>query len=199
MVDDEELLELVEMEVRELLSFYEFPGDDIAIVKGSALAAATGGDETIGKNAILELMEAVEESIPTPVRETDKDFLMPVEDVFSIAGRGTVATGRIEKGQLKTGDDIEIVGLGDSQKTTCTGTFCYVILCKPFVSPIRPTATNIMPMQCKTIVGLQSPSAPPPAAASDTDTYTSQHLISHCLARGLPRVQCPVKPKLRGL
>ena len=121
MVDDEELLELVEMEVRELLSFYEFPGDDIHIIKGSALAAATGGDATLGKDAILALMDAVEDSIPTPERETDKPFLMPVEDVFSIAGRGTVATGRIEQGKLKTGDELEIIGLKESAKTTCTG------------------------------------------------------------------------------
>lgn len=121
MVDDPELLELVEMEVRELLSFYEFPGDDIAVVSGSALAAATDGDPTIGKEAILKLMEAVEEAIPTPQRENDKPFLMPVEDIFSIAGRGTVVTGRIEQGVLRTGDEIEVVGLVDTQKTTCTG------------------------------------------------------------------------------
>jgi elongation factor Tu len=127
MVDDEELLELVEMEVRELLSFYEFPGDDIHVIKGSALAAATGGDTTIGRDAILALMDAVEDSIPTPKRETDKDFLMPVEDIFSIAGRGTVATGRIEQGKLKTGDEIEIVGLVDkAAKTTCTGKLFYM-------------------------------------------------------------------------
>lgn len=98
MVDDEELVELVEMEVRELLNFYEFPGDDIAIVRGSALAATNGGDPKLGKEAILKLMEAVEASIPTPKRETDKPFLMPVEDIFSISGRGTVTTGRIEQG-----------------------------------------------------------------------------------------------------
>ena len=109
--------------VRELLTFYEFPGDEIAIVKGSALAAATGGDAKLGKNAILELMEAVEKSIPTPKRETEKPFLMPVEDTFSISGRGTVVTGRIEQGVLKVGDDIEIVGLAATQKSTCTGTF----------------------------------------------------------------------------
>ncbi len=121
-VDDEELIELVEMEVRELLSFYDFPGDDIPIIKGSALAAATGGDATIGRDAVLELMEAVEDSIPTPARDTEKDFIMPVEDIFSIAGRGTVATGRIETGTLKTGDDVEIVGYADKpSKTTCTG------------------------------------------------------------------------------
>lgn len=107
--------------VRELLSFYEFPGDDITIVKGSALAAASGGDEKIGKNAILELMDAVEASIPTPIRETDKPFLMPVEDTFSISGRGTVVTGRIEQGAIKTGEELEIVGIIPTVKTTCTG------------------------------------------------------------------------------
>jgi len=107
--------------VRELLTFYEFPGDEISIVKGSALAAATGGDVKLGKNAILELMEAVEKSIPTPKRETEKPFLMPVEDTFSISGRGTVVTGRIEQGVLKVGDDLEIVGLAATQKSTCTG------------------------------------------------------------------------------
>jgi len=108
--------------VRELLSFYEFPGDDIAIVKGSALAAATGGDPKLGKDAILALMDAVEKSIPTPKRETEKPFLMPVEDTFSIAGRGTVVTGRVEQGKIKVGDDLEIVGLTATQKSTCTGT-----------------------------------------------------------------------------
>mmetsp|Transcript_23608 Transcript_23608/g.23805 ORF Transcript_23608/g.23805 Transcript_23608/m.23805 type:complete len:420 (+) Transcript_23608:137-1396(+) len=121
MVTDEELVELVELEVRELLSFYEFPGDDIIIVKGSALAAATGGDPKIGKEAIIELMNAVEESIPTPVRETDKPFLMPVEDIFSIAGRGTVSTGRIEQGKIKVGEDFEVVGLVPTKKSTCIG------------------------------------------------------------------------------
>jgi len=121
MVDDEELVELVEMEVRELLTFYEFPGDDIKIVKGSALAGATGGDPKLGRDAILALMDAVEEAIPTPKRETDKPFLMPVEDIFSIAGRGTVATGRIETGTLKIGDTVEIVGFGPNKTTTCTG------------------------------------------------------------------------------
>ena len=107
--------------VRELLTFYEFPGDDIAIVKGSALAAATGGDAKLGKDAILALMEAVEKNIPTPKRETEKPFLMPVEDTFSISGRGTVVTGRVEQGVLKVGDDLEIVGLVATQKSTCTG------------------------------------------------------------------------------
>ena len=120
-VDDEELLELVEMEVRELLSSYEFPGDDIPIIKGSALAAVEGRDDEIGKNAIEELMKAVDEYIPTPARDTDKDFLMPVEDVFSISGRGTVVTGRVETGVINVGDEIEIVGIKDTQTTTCTG------------------------------------------------------------------------------
>tara|TARA_X000000950_G_C13778754_1_gene604176 strand:+ start:1 stop:1179 length:1179 start_codon:yes stop_codon:yes gene_type:complete len=120
-VDDEELLELVEMEVRELLSSYDFPGDDIPIIKGSALAAVEGRDPEIGDNAIAELLEAVDSYIPTPAREVDKDFLMPVEDVFSISGRGTVATGRIESGVINVGDEIEIVGIRDTQKTTITG------------------------------------------------------------------------------
>ncbi len=109
--------------MRELLNFYEFPGDDIAIVKGSALAAASGGDPKLGKEAILQLMDAVEEKIPTPKRETDKPFLMPVEDTFSIAGRGTVVTGRVEQGVVKVGDELEIVGLIPTNKTTCTGKF----------------------------------------------------------------------------
>ena len=120
-VDDEELLELVEMEVRELLSSYEFPGDDIPIIKGSALAAVEDRDEAIGKNAIAELMKAVDEYIPTPDRPKDKPFLMPVEDVFSISGRGTVCTGRVEQGVINVGDEIEIVGIRDTQKTTITG------------------------------------------------------------------------------
>jgi len=120
-VDDEELLELVEMEVRELLDSYEFPGDDIPIVKGSALAALEGRDDEIGKNSILELMAAVDEYIPQPPRPTDQPFLMPVEDVFSISGRGTVVTGRIETGIVKVGDEVEIVGIKDTQKTVCTG------------------------------------------------------------------------------
>jgi elongation factor Tu len=107
--------------VRELLSQYNYNGDEAKVIRGSALAAATGGDEKLGKQAILALMEAVEEAIPTPVREVDKPFLMPVEDVFSIQGRGTVATGRIETGSIKTGDEIELVGGGPSQKTACTG------------------------------------------------------------------------------
>ena len=121
-VDDEELLELVEMEVRELLSSYDFPGDDIPIIAGSALAAVEGRDDNIGKDKVLELMAAVDEYIPTPERPVDKPFLMPVEDVFSISGRGTVVTGRVETGILKVGDEIEIVGIRpDVSKTTCTG------------------------------------------------------------------------------
>jgi elongation factor Tu len=120
-VDDEELLELVEMEVRELLSSYEFPGDDLPIVAGSALAAVEGRDDNIGKDKILELMAAVDEYIPTPERPIDQPFLMPIEDVFSISGRGTVVTGRIERGVVKVGEEIEIVGVRDTTKTTCTG------------------------------------------------------------------------------
>ncbi|MFZ8934739.1 MAG: elongation factor Tu [Bacteriovoracaceae bacterium] len=120
-VDDEELLELVEMEIRELLSSYDFPGDDIPIVAGSALAAVEGRDENIGKERILELMAKVDEYIPTPERAVDKDFLMPVEDVFSISGRGTVVTGRVERGIIKVGEEIEILGIRDTQKTTVTG------------------------------------------------------------------------------
>jgi elongation factor Tu len=121
MVDDAELLELVEMEVRDLLSSYNFPGDDIPIIKGSALAAVEGRDPEIGENAILELMKAVDEYIPTPERPLDKPFLMPVEDVFSISGRGTVVTGRVEQGIIKVGEEIEIVGIRPTVKTTCTG------------------------------------------------------------------------------
>ena len=120
-VDDEELLELVEMEVRELLSSYEFPGDDIPIVAGSALAALEGRDPEIGENKIRELMAAVDEYIPQPERPKDRPFLMPIEDVFSISGRGTVVTGRVEQGVINVGDEIEIVGIKDTQKTTCTG------------------------------------------------------------------------------
>src|ERR1700754_3230853 len=121
MVDDVELLELVEMEVRELLSSYDFPGDDIPIVKGSALAAVEGRDPVIGEDAIMELMTQVDAYIPQPERPVDLPFLMPVEDVFSISGRGTVVTGRIERGIVKVGEEVEIVGLRDSQKSTCTG------------------------------------------------------------------------------
>ena len=120
-VDDEELLELVEMEIRELLSSYDFPGDDIPIVKGSALSALEDSNETTGKGAILELMAAVDAYIPQPERPKDQPFLMPIEDVFSISGRGTVVTGRIERGIVNVGEEIEIVGLKDTQKTTCTG------------------------------------------------------------------------------
>ena len=120
-VDDKELIDLVEMEIRELLTSYEFPGDTIPIVKGSALAALEGRDDEIGKNSILELMKAVDESIPQPTRPIDQPFLMPVEDVFSISGRGTVVTGRIEQGQVKVGEEIEILGIREAQKTTCTG------------------------------------------------------------------------------
>jgi elongation factor Tu len=120
-VDDEELLELVEMEIRELLSSYDFPGDDIPIIKGSALAALEGRDDEIGKNSILELMKAVDEYIPQPERPKDQPFLMPIEDVFSISGRGTVVTGRVERGVIKVGEEIEIVGIKDTTKTTCTG------------------------------------------------------------------------------
>ena len=120
-VDDEELLELVELEVRELLSSYDFPGDDIPIVKGSALAALEGTDQATGADSIVELMAAVDDYIPQPDRPKDQPFLMPIEDVFSISGRGTVVTGRIESGILNTGDDIEIVGIKETQKTVCTG------------------------------------------------------------------------------
>ena len=120
-VDDEELLELVEMEIRELLNEYEFPGDDIPIVKGSALAALEGKDDAIGKEAILELMKQVDEYIPQPERPVDQPFLMPIEDVFSISGRGTVVTGRVERGVINVNEEIEIVGVKETQTTTCTG------------------------------------------------------------------------------
>jgi elongation factor Tu len=120
-VDDEELLELVEMEIRELLSSYDFPGDDIPIVKGSALAALEDGDAAIGRDAIQELMKQVDAYIPQPDRPKDQPFLMPIEDVFSISGRGTVVTGRIERGIVNVGEEIEIVGLKETTKTTCTG------------------------------------------------------------------------------
>ncbi|QLH37975.1 MAG: elongation factor Tu [Defluviicoccus sp.] len=121
MVDDPELLELVELELRELLSSYDFPGDDIPIIKGSGLAALEGRDPEIGKNAILELMEAVDSYIPQPERPKDQPFLMPIEDVFSISGRGTVVTGRVERGVVKVGEEVEIVGIRPTTKTTCTG------------------------------------------------------------------------------
>ncbi|OYW80117.1 MAG: elongation factor Tu [Asticcacaulis sp. 32-58-5] len=121
LVDDEELLELVEMEVRELLSSYQFPGDDIPITKGSAKAATDGVNPEIGEQRVLELMKTVDEYIPQPARPIDQPFLMPVEDVFSISGRGTVVTGRVERGIVKVGEEVEIVGIRPVQKTTCTG------------------------------------------------------------------------------
>jgi elongation factor Tu len=121
MVDDAELLELVEMEVRELLSKYDFPGDDIPIVKGSALKAMEGDKGELGEGAILKLADALDSYIPTPERAIDKPFLMPIEDVFSISGRGTVVTGRVERGVVKVGEEIEIVGIRPTAKTTCTG------------------------------------------------------------------------------
>ncbi len=120
-VDDPELLELVEMEIRDLLSSYDFPGDEIPIIKGSALAVLENGDPKIGHDSIVELMKAVDEYIPQPDRPKDKPFLMPIEDVFSISGRGTVVTGRVERGVIHVGDDLEIVGIKPTQKTTCTG------------------------------------------------------------------------------
>tara|TARA_Y100000590_G_scaffold265859_1_gene298639 strand:- start:3029 stop:4219 length:1191 start_codon:yes stop_codon:yes gene_type:complete len=120
-VDDAELLDLVEMEIRELLTEYEFPGDDIPIVKGSALSALEGKDDETGKNAILELMKAVDDYVPQPDRPKDQPFLMPIEDVFSISGRGTVVTGRVERGVVNVNEEIEIVGVKDTQKTVCTG------------------------------------------------------------------------------
>jgi len=120
-VEDKELLELVEEEIKELLTSYKFPGDKIPIIKGSALAAVEGRDEAIGKNSILELLKAIDEHIPQPTRPKDKPFLMPVEDVFTISGRGTVATGRVEQGIVKTGEEVEIVGIKDTKKTVCTG------------------------------------------------------------------------------
>jgi len=120
-VDDPEIIELVELEVRELLSSYEFPGDDIPVIMGSALAGLEDGDEETGKESIKRLMAAVDEYIPQPKRAKDKPFLMPIEDVFSISGRGTVVTGRIERGVVKVGEEIEIVGIKETMKTTCTG------------------------------------------------------------------------------
>ena len=120
-VDDKEMIELVEEEIKELLTSYKFPGDKTPIIKGSALAAVEGRDDEIGKNSIMELMKSVDEFIPQPDRPKDKDFLMPVEDVFTISGRGTVATGRVESGVIKTGDEIEIVGMRETKKSVCTG------------------------------------------------------------------------------
>jgi elongation factor Tu len=120
-VDDPELLDLVEMEIRELLSSYEFPGDDIPVIRGSALCALEGNNPELGEQAITKLMEAVDSYIPTPKRDKDKPFLMPIEDVFSIPGRGTVVTGRVESGIVNVGEEVEIVGIRDTQKTTVTG------------------------------------------------------------------------------
>ena len=121
MVDDPELLDLVELEVRELLTTYEFPGDDIPVIRGSALAALEGRDDDVGKSQVLALMDAVDAYIPTPERPKDRPYLMPIEDVFSISGRGTVVTGRVERGVVRVGDEIEIVGIRETAKTTCTG------------------------------------------------------------------------------
>jgi elongation factor Tu len=121
LVDDAELLELVELEVRELLSKYEFPGDDIPMIKGSAVVALNDGDKAMGEDAVRALMAAVDEYIPTPTRPVDKPFLLPIEDVFSISGRGTVVTGRVERGIVKVGEEVEIVGIRDTSKTTVTG------------------------------------------------------------------------------
>merc|ERR1712194_536056 len=121
MVDDEELLELVEMEVRELLDFYSFDGDETPIIRGSALAAAEGKNPELGEERILELMQAVDDNIPEPIRDLEKSFLMPIEDVFSILGRGTVVTGRVEQGKVNVGDELSIVGMNKDMKTTCTG------------------------------------------------------------------------------
>jgi len=120
-VKDKELIELVEEEIKELLTSYKFPGDKTPIIKGSALAAVEGKDDEIGKNSILELLKAIDEHIPQPTRPKDKPFLMPVEDIFTISGRGTVATGRVEQGVVKTGDDLEIIGIRETKKTVCTG------------------------------------------------------------------------------
>ncbi|MDA7562338.1 elongation factor Tu [Candidatus Pelagibacter sp.] len=120
-VDDKDMIELVEEEIRELLTSYKYPGETTPIIKGSALAAVEKRDEEIGKNSILELMKAVDEFIPQPTRDVDKPFLMPVEDVFSISGRGTVATGRVESGVIKTGEEVEIVGISETKKSVCTG------------------------------------------------------------------------------
>ncbi len=120
-VDDEELLELVELEIRELLNKYEFPGDDIPIIRGSALKALEGDQGPLGKEAIMKLMEAIDTTVPEPKRDVEKTFLMPIEDVFSISGRGTVVTGRIERGVVKVGEEVEIVGIRDTQKSTVTG------------------------------------------------------------------------------
>jgi elongation factor Tu len=121
LVDDEELLELVEMEIRELLDFYDFPGDDIPIIRGSALAAAEGKTPELGADRVMELMAAIDETFPEPERDVDKPFLLPIEDTFSISGRGTVVTGRVEQGKVNVGDDLEVIGFNNNHKTTCTG------------------------------------------------------------------------------
>ena len=121
MVDDEELIELVEMELRELLDKYEYPGDDIPIIRGSALEALENPEDEAKAKCIWELMEQVDSYVPQPERDIDKPFLMPVEDVFSITGRGTVGTGRIERGKIKIGEKVEIVGIRDTQQSVCTG------------------------------------------------------------------------------
>ena len=121
MVDDEELLDLVELEVRELLSLYDFPGDDIPVVKGSALCALESREPEVGRESVIELMRAVDEYIPTPERAIDRPFLMPIEDVFSISGRGTVVTGRVDRGVIKVGEEVSIVGIRETAKTVCTG------------------------------------------------------------------------------
>ncbi|MCH7815972.1 MAG: elongation factor Tu, partial [Proteobacteria bacterium] len=121
MVDDDELLELVEMEIRELLDLYEFPGDDTPVIIGSALKALEGDTSDLGMPSVLKLVETLDSYIPEPVRDIEKPFLMPIEDVFSISGRGTVVTGRIERGVVKIGEEIEIIGIRDTEKTTCTG------------------------------------------------------------------------------
>ncbi len=121
LVDDPELIELVELELRELLSQYEFPGDDIPIVRGSALKALDGEESEVGDGSIMELIKAVDEYVPTPERDVDRPFLMPIEDVFTISGRGTVVTGRVERGRVKVGEEVEIIGLRETQKTVCTG------------------------------------------------------------------------------
>jgi elongation factor Tu len=121
LVDDPELVDLVEMEVRDLLNSYSFPGNDIPIIRGSALAALEGRDKSLGEDSIMQLMDAIDKYIPQPVRAVDKPFLLPIEDVFSISGRGTVVTGRVERGVISVGDEVEIVGIRPSQKTTVTG------------------------------------------------------------------------------
>ena len=139
LVNDEELLELVEMEVRELLSNYDFPGDDIPIIKGSARMALDGDKGPMGEESILKLADTLDSYIPTPERAIDQPFLMPVEDVFSISGRGTVVTGRVERGIVKVGDELEIVGIRPTQKTTCTASKCSVSC----LIRVRPVTTSV--------------------------------------------------------